>query len=706
MVGDARGALVAEARAREARGDVDGAAATYARAGEVDEAARVLIAAGRFGEAGRLLLRAVGAPLDAFDSLAPEARKAAHKAAICFARAGEPGTSVELFLALGDRPRAAEVLERSGDPVGAARIRAGGHAPAGTAAGLRSATPDVQTPRDAAKRLEAAGQLDAAAEAFLKLRLLADAARCYRGARRLARAGELFLEAGMPYEAAVCHHEAGDTAAFLDAVVRVPREHPRYRVACVEAVRVASVAGVLDFQLDHFLGRFVATGPATDAEVEAFRALATLYSRHDYQESARDVLARVVAARPGSREAADALAGLEGEEHASAMVDAKIRREDGAFFSASADRGRRAVAPSVAEGAFPGLPDLPPLPGAATIVGVVARPAPRPEPPPAAGTRVGLGARAGVDARTMASPGSEDGTQRWVPAAPRAAAPPLATPPPPDVGAPPSEGAMVAGRYRVLAKLGQGGMAVVYRALDTELGEEVAIKLFLQASDDAQMLQRFRQELAVCRQLSHPNVVRLYDIGTHEGRKFISMELLAGRDLAGLATGPMDVGRAVGFLLQACAGLGAAHERGVVHRDVKPENFFVTNEGVLKVMDFGIAKRTTSPGLTVAGFVAGTPEYMAPEQIQNFGTVTHLADLYALGIVAFQLFTGTVPFFHAELMPLLMMHVNTPAPAPSSREPGLPEEVDAVVLRLLEKDPAKRFPSCRDLARALRALVR
>ena len=132
----------------------------------------------------------------------------------------------------------------------------------------------------------------------------------------------------------------------------------------------------------------------------------------------------------------------------------------------------------------------------------------------------------------------------------------------------------------------------------------------------------------------------------------------------------------------------------------------VTADGVLKVMDFGIAKRTTTPGLTVAGFVAGTPEYMAPEQIQNFGTLTHLADLYALGVVAFQLFTGKVPFFHAELMPLLMMHVNTPAPAPSSRVAGLPEEVDAIVLRLLEKDPARRYPSCKELARELRALVR
>lgn len=251
-------------------------------------------------------------------------------------------------------------------------------------------------------------------------------------------------------------------------------------------------------------------------------------------------------------------------------------------------------------------------------------------------------------------------------------------------------------------------MAVVYRALDLELEEPVAIKLFLPASEDPELLQRFRQELAVCRKISHPNVVRLFDIGTHESRRFISMELLSGSDLSGLleAGRPMKLRRAIRYLVQACAGLSAAHERGIVHRDIKPENFFVTNEDVLKVMDFGIAKRAESPGLTRAGFIAGTPTHMAPEQIQDFGKVTHLADIYALGVVAYQLFTGTLPFESEDLVPLLMMQVNDAPPRPRSHNPDLPEELEELTLRLLSKDPAKRVQSCRDLSIELRRIMR
>src|SRR5207237_6670039 len=148
------------------------------------------------------------------------------------------------------------------------------------------------------------------------------------------------------------------------------------------------------------------------------------------------------------------------------------------------------------------------------------------------------------------------------------------------------------------------------------------------------------------RQLIHPNIIRLYDIGLHQGHRYISMELLVGKSLKDRMRAPIEFRTALGYLLQACHGLQAAHDAGVVHRDVKPDNFFVTGDGVLKVMDFGIAKHHAAPGVTVAGSIAGTPQYMSPEQISNFSAVTAATDLYALGICAYELFSGAPPFTH------------------------------------------------------------
>ncbi|MDW8252150.1 MAG: serine/threonine-protein kinase, partial [Myxococcales bacterium] len=269
-------------------------------------------------------------------------------------------------------------------------------------------------------------------------------------------------------------------------------------------------------------------------------------------------------------------------------------------------------------------------------------------------------------------------------------------------------GTIVAERYRIEATLGQGGMATVYKVYDLELGEFVAMKVFLPREESQELLTRFRQELLLSRQLSHTNVVRLHDIGVFQGSRFLTMELLQGQDLASLLTnlgGPIDLLRGLRYLIQACAGLHAAHERGIIHRDVKPENFFITSpKDVLKVMDFGIAKRRDAPGMTQAGFLAGTPYYIAPEQIRNFAGVNHLADIYALGVVAFQMFTGRVPFISDEMMALLVMHITEAPPAPRSLNPTIPPELEQLILKLLEKDPAKRPQSCIELARSLQEI--
>jgi serine/threonine-protein kinase len=270
-----------------------------------------------------------------------------------------------------------------------------------------------------------------------------------------------------------------------------------------------------------------------------------------------------------------------------------------------------------------------------------------------------------------------------------------------------AKGAIIADRYRVEAKIGEGGMASVYRAHDLELGEDIAMKLFLQPSEDAQLIARFKQELTLSRGLSHPNIVRLYDIGQHQGCRFLTMELLQGRDLNAIIDGkPLETARGIRYLVQACAALALAHDKGVIHRDIKPANFFITKEDVLKVMDFGIAKKSTvQAAMTQAGFMAGTPAYMSPEQINNFSAVSHRTDIYALGIVAYEIFTGSVPFDHEEMMQLLMMHLTAPPPPPRTRNPSLPEELEAIILSLLEKDPANRIQSCRELGERLEALL-
>ena len=267
-------------------------------------------------------------------------------------------------------------------------------------------------------------------------------------------------------------------------------------------------------------------------------------------------------------------------------------------------------------------------------------------------------------------------------------------------------GLVVAERYRLEQKIGQGGMAAVFRATDLELEEQVALKVFsmVEASDVA--VARFKQELKLSRQLSHPNIIRLYDIGLHDGHRYISMELLRGRSLKSRMNEPIDFLEALRLLEQACQGLQAAHEQGVIHRDVKPDNFFLTEAGVLKVMDFGIAKQQAAQNVTVVGSIAGTPAYMSPEQISNFSTVTLRTDLYALGVMAYEIFTGSQPFQHADLVPLLLLHVNQPPEPPRERNPGIPEELEEVILKLLDKNPARRHQSAHDLAEDLARIRR
>jgi serine/threonine-protein kinase len=246
-------------------------------------------------------------------------------------------------------------------------------------------------------------------------------------------------------------------------------------------------------------------------------------------------------------------------------------------------------------------------------------------------------------------------------------------------------------------------MATVYQAQDLELSESVALKMFRPMPQDEEGIARFRQELKVSRRLIHPNITRLYDIGVHQGQRYISMELLLGHSLERLCGTRWPVRRGIDCLVQVCEGLTAAHAQGVIHRDIKPGNLFLTREGIAKIMDFGIARERAAPGVTQAGMIVGTPEYLSPEQISG-AEAGDASDLYALGVVAYEMFTGRKPFVHDDLVPLLQMHLVTPPEPPRRHAPQLPAALETVILTLLRKDPRDRYPSARAAAEALIAI--
>ena len=260
---------------------------------------------------------------------------------------------------------------------------------------------------------------------------------------------------------------------------------------------------------------------------------------------------------------------------------------------------------------------------------------------------------------------------------------------------------VLAARYRIEQPLGQGGMASVYLAHDEELDRPVALKILADnLAGDATFRDRFEREARLAARLSHPNVVRVFDVGESEGRPFIVMEYVEGDTLADeLARhGALEPVRAVELALQICSGLEAAHASGLVHRDVKPRNLLLRPDGVLKIADFGIARAAESTRLTEIGTILGTAAYLAPEQAEGL-EATPAADLYSVGAVLYELLTGRVPYAATSLVELLAKQQAGP-PAPIG---GVPASLELAVVRCLEPDPTKRPPSAGALAAELAA---
>jgi eukaryotic-like serine/threonine-protein kinase len=261
---------------------------------------------------------------------------------------------------------------------------------------------------------------------------------------------------------------------------------------------------------------------------------------------------------------------------------------------------------------------------------------------------------------------------------------------------------IIDGRYRVISRLGSGGMADVYLAQDQLLGREVAVKvLHHHFAEDHEFVERFRREASSAAALSHPNIVGIFDRGEWNGTYYIAMEYVAGRSLKTIVReqGALEPAVAIDIVIQILRAARSAHRRGVIHRDLKPHNVILDEEGRARVTDFGIARAGASD-MTLTGSIMGTAQYLSPEQAQGF-SVSAASDLYSIGVILYELLTGVVPFEGETAVAIAFKQVSAEPRPPSELNPALPPSLDAVVLRALAKDPTQRYADADELIAAL-----
>src|SRR4051795_313494 len=260
-------------------------------------------------------------------------------------------------------------------------------------------------------------------------------------------------------------------------------------------------------------------------------------------------------------------------------------------------------------------------------------------------------------------------------------------------------GQVFSNRYRIEREIAHGGMAEVYLARDQSLSRPVALKaLFPEFAREPSFVERFRREAQAAANLNHPNIVSIYDWGQESGTYFIVMEYVEGRSLRELihSEGPLEAGQAADIAAEIASALAFAHRSGVVHRDVKPGNVLLTRTGTVKVTDFGIARAGTSDGLTQTGSVMGTATYFSPEQAQGL-PVDGRSDVYALGVVLYEMVTGVAPFTGDSPVSVAYKHVREDVVLPSERNPDVPPDLEHIIVTALNKAPENRYQTADDM---------
>lgn len=645
--------------AYEARRDFEGALRCYNSVSAWPEAARVQVQMRRFEDAAASFLRALPPTMTPVEALSPRAVKCAFQAAVCYSRCNRVRYAVALFINLGEFARAAEVLRRAGRRADAAQAARGrpladspwpaGYLSSGQPAGapVAAVVPDV-SPVERADSLVREGRKDAA----------------------------------------------------LEVLQSIGHLHPTYPEAVGRAVKIAWTDNVWTPEIDEFVAPFLAgdeSGHHHAAHAPSLYLLGRIFQRLCLNSSAAAAFDAVVSVVPGYRDAAVRLAELRPFHfHPDVIED-----------EAEADLSLPSL-PSLGGMIAPAPPPpirMEPLPSSS------ADPGPNLAAPTAQlGTDDPFGGISSTAPRRRSSSRprrleeGKSGPAR-TPAALRRSV--LARSQELGLG-PVGPGSVIRERYLVEEALGEGGYAVVYKVRDLELQESVALKLFTPRDADGRSLERFRREMRIARALVHPNIVASYEFGTYRSAYFITMELLRGQDLYSFAEdthwGTVPVDLSLDLCCQALAGLGAAHAQGVIHRDVKLRNLFVLEQSrVLKVMDFGIATMTGGgTGLTRTGMVVGTPAFVPPERLKpKPDPPVPTVDVYAVGVVLYRLLTGVLPFDRRSVAALFSDILTREARPVSALNQDVPPDVEAIVTKMLAKDPADRFGTCESARLAL-----